>query len=209
MIRVIVADDHPAPRAGIIHAISRDPGINLVGEASSGPEVWDRIASAMPDVLLLDINMPDFDALQEVPIMREQYPLMAILIVTAYDDEEYVRTLLQAGVMGYLLKEEDMDTYVEAVQKVSKGQMFFSERVVPIALSNGTDTPTLTPRETEVLYWIARGATSERTAQKLSIARRTVDFHVNNATRKLNVGSRAAAAAKASELGLISAWTGK
>lgn len=209
MIKVIVADDHPAPRIGIVKTISEDPSIKVVGEAGNGPELWALLARNVPDVLLLDFRMPEFDALKEVPDMRKQYPDMAILIVSAFDEEEYVRSLAQAGVFGYMLKDEEEDTYIEAVHEVAQGRLFFKNDLLHIALSNGIDTPKLTEREEQVLALIAKGNTSEQIARELKIKSRTVGFHVENIMQKLDVNSRAAAAAKASEMGLISAWKGK
>lgn len=206
MIRVVVADDHPAPRAGIVQAISRDPNIQVVGEASTGPEVWDLLTKGRFDVLLLDLNMPDFDPDVEVPTMRKRYPDVRILVVTADDTEESVSSLAEAKVAGYLLKEEDMDRYIEAIHDVAQGHLFFSKRILPVAMNGGTAVPILTRREMQVLKRLAEGDTSEQVAKALTIRKRTVDFHAANILRKLNVDSRAAATAKATEMGLITAW---
>jgi DNA-binding NarL/FixJ family response regulator len=206
MVRVVVADDHPAPRAGIVQAISRDPSIQVVGEASNGPEVWDLLAKGGFDVLLLDLNMPGFDPDYEVPNMQTRYPGVKVLVVTADDTEESVCSLVEARVAGYLLKDEDMDRYIEAIHDVAQGRPFFSKRILSVALDGGTSLPTLTQREKQVLKLVARGDTSEQVAKTLIISERTVNFHVANILHKLNVDSRAAAAAKASEMGLISAW---
>jgi len=206
MVRVVVADDHPAPRAGIVQAISRDPSIQVVGEASNGPEVWDLLAKGKFDVLLLDINMPDFDPDREVPDMRTRYPGVRVLVVTADDTEESVCSLVEAKVTGYLLKDEDVDRYIEAIHDVAQGRPFFSKRILSAALNGGTSSPALTRREKQVLKLVAQGDTSEQVAKTLTISERTANFHVANILRKLNVDSRTAAAAKASEMGLISAW---
>jgi DNA-binding NarL/FixJ family response regulator len=206
MVTVIVADDHPAPRAGIVQAVSQDPNIQVIGEASNGPEVWKLLAKSVPDVLLLDINMPGFAAFVEAPKLIDQYPEMAILIVTAYDNEEYVRSLVQAGVYGYIRKDVDVDTYVEAVHEVAQKRTFFSNGILQVALSNGPGIPALTEREQQVLRLIARGYTSEQIAHELNITKRTADFHARNIMQKFDVDSRRAAATKALEMKLISAW---
>lgn len=206
MIRVVVADDHPAPRAGIVQAISRDPNIRVVGEAGTGPEVWDLLAKCKFDVLLLDLNMPGFDADVEVPIMRKRYPDVRILVVTADDTEESVSSLVEARVTGYLLKDENMERYIEAIHDVAQGQPFFSKRILSAALNSGTTPPILTRREMQVLSRLAEGDTSEQVAKALKMRKRTADFHAANILRKLDVDSRAAATAKATEMGLISAW---
>lgn len=206
MIRVVVADDHPASRAGIIQAISRHPNIQVVGETGTGPGVWELLAKGKFDVLLLDLNMPGFDPDVEVPAMRKRYPDVRILVVTADDTEESVSSLVEARVAGYLLKEEDMERYIEAIHDVVGGQPFFSKRILGTALNGGTTSTLLTRREKQVLGRLAEGETSEQVARGLKITKRTADFHVSNILRKLDVDSRAAATAKATEMGLISAW---
>lgn len=203
MIRVVVADDHPAPRAGIVLAIQRDPDIEIIGEASTGPEVWDRLANERFDVLLLDLTMPDFDPYREVPEMRKRYPDVQILIVTADDTEESVSSFADAKVAGYLLKEEDADRYIEAIHDVAEGRAFFSKRILSAAL-NGVTAPTpLTKRELQVLERLAEGGTSAQIAHVLKITKRTVDFHASNIMQKLDVEGRAAATAKATQMGLL------
>lgn len=206
MIRVVVADDHPAPRAGIVQALSRDPNIEVVGEASNGREVWALLASLDLDVLMLDLNMPDLNVPGEVYDMRARYRDVKILIVTADNSEESVASLKGAKVAGYLLKEEDMDRYIEAVHDVAEGRPFFSKRILSVAVNGGTPLPILTRREEEVLHLVAQGDTSAQIAHALQIQKRTADFHVANVLEKLNVESRAAATAKAISLGLISPW---
>lgn len=209
MIRVAVADDHPAPRSGIIQAISRDPNIRVVGEAGNGPEVWDLLEKGGFEVLLLDLSMPGFDPESEVPTMRKQYPRTKILVVTADDTEESVCSLVEAKVHGYLLKDEDMDRYIEAIHDGAQGQPFFSKRILGAALNGGTKVDMLTLREKEVLELLARGDTSYQVAIALDISRRTANFHVGNILCKLEVDSRTAAAAKATGMGFIAAWRTK
>jgi DNA-binding NarL/FixJ family response regulator len=206
MIRVVVADDHPAPRAGIVQAISRDPDIRVVGEASTGPEVWELLAKGRFDVLLLDLNMPNFAPDVEVPSIRKRYSDVRVLVVTADDTEESVASLVEAKVAGYLLKEEDMDRYIEAIHDVAQGRPFFSKRILSAALNSRTSPPILTRREMQVLNRLAEGDTSVQVAKALKMRKRTADYHATNIMRKLNVDSRAAATAKATEMGLISNW---
>ena len=204
VITIIVADDHPALRAGVVQAVAKVPDIAVIGEAGSGPELWELLANTPPNVLLLDINMPDFNILKEVPRLSSQHPALKILVITIYDNEEYIRSLVKMGVAGYLLKEESLDTYINAIYAIAGGGKFFSQRIVPITLKGGMDTPALTLRETEVLQLVAMGITSEQIANKLSVVPRTVNFHIENICCKLNTANRTAAAVKAIELGLIS-----
>ena len=200
----MVADDHPPLREGVKHALNSDRGIRVVGEAGSGPELEAALDLA-PDVLLLDISMPDFDAFEQVPRLRARYPEMKIVVVTAYDNETFVQRLM-GEVHGYLLKEEDMDAYARAVHEVSKGRKYFTERALNLAL-NSPELPKLSDRESQVLRLAARGMKTVDMAEQLFISTRTVDSHVENACQKLGVRNRTAAVAKAIELELITAGT--
>ncbi|MEJ2738132.1 MAG: response regulator transcription factor [Anaerolineae bacterium] len=206
MIGVVVADDCPALRVGIIQTINLDPDIEVMGEAGTGPEVWDLLGRGRFDVLLLDLHMPNFDPDTEVHAMRKQHPNVQILVVTADASWESVSSLVKAQVAGYLLKHEDIDKYTEAIHDVAQGQPFFSKRILPAALGGGVTLVSLTPREKQVLIRLAVGDRSKEIARALKIRKRTVDFHVTNILRKLDVDSRAAAIAKAIEMGLISPW---
>jgi DNA-binding NarL/FixJ family response regulator len=203
MIRIIVADDHPVPRAGIVQTISQDASIKVIGEASDGPEVWALLEERVPDVLLLDFNMPGFRAIQEVPDLLEHFPEMKILIVTAYSDEEYVRSLAEAGVDGYLLKDADADIFIEAVHDVAAGRTYFSSEIRHLLTGKGPDKPKLTAQEKAVLRLAGQGLTSDENARNLTISSSTVNFHVRNARYKLNAHSRTEAAVKALEMGLL------
>lgn len=205
MIRVLVADDHPTLRAGVLQAIKEAPDIEVVGEAGTGPELWTRLAEVRPDVVLLDLQMPDFEPLQESSRIQEQYPDTGIVVLTIYDDEQHVQALVRAGAGGYLLKEEEAGTVVRVIREVAAGKVSYSDDILA-KVGRGTTAPPLTKREREVLKLVAQGKTSEHIARELVLVKRTVDFHVENACRKLGVDNRTAAASKASELKLIAVW---
>ncbi len=205
MIRVLVADDHPTLRAGVLQAIKEAPDIEVVGEAGTGPELWTRLAEVRPDVVLLDLQMPGFDPLQESSRIQEQYPDTGIVVLTIYDDEQHVQALVRAGAGGYLLKEEEAGTVVRVIREVAAGKVSYSDDILA-KVGRGTTAPPLTKREREVLKLVAQGKTSEHIARELVLVKRTVDFHVENACRKLGVDNRTAAASKASELKLIAVW---
>ena len=205
MIRVLVVDDHPTLRAGVLQAIKEASDIEVVGEAATGPELWASLAELRPDVVLLDLQMPDFDPFVDSSRIQEQHPDTAIVVLTNYGDEQHVQALVKAGAAGYLLKEEDADTVVRVIRKAAVGKVSYSEDVLA-KVGRGTTTPPLTRRERQVLKLVAQGKTSPQIARELSLVKRTVDFHVENACRKLGVDNRTAAAAKASELELITVW---
>jgi DNA-binding NarL/FixJ family response regulator len=205
MIRVLVADDHPTLRAGVLQAIKEAPDIEVVGEAGTGQELWARLADVRTDVLLLDLQMPGFDPFEDSPRIQERYPDTGIVVLTIYGDEQHVQALVKAGVGAYLLKEEEASTVVRVIREVAAGKVAYSEGVLA-KVGRGTTTLPLTKREREVLKLVAQGKTSEQIARELVLVKRTVDFHVENACRKLGVDNRIAAAAKASELELITVW---
>jgi DNA-binding NarL/FixJ family response regulator len=204
MIRVVVADDHPLTREGVKKALDEKPDIKVVGEAGTGPEL-EAVLARVPDVLLLDIRMPGFDAVGQVPELRARFPGMKIIIMTAYESEFYAQTLI-GHVDGYLLKVERMDAFATAVREVSKGRKYFSDRALNLAF-NSPEVPKLSDRELEVLKLAARGLKTYGIAQELFISNRTVETHIQDACHKLGVRGRTAAVAQAMEIGLISAGT--
>jgi DNA-binding NarL/FixJ family response regulator len=204
VINVLVADDHPLTREGVKRALDEKPNIRVIGEAGTGPELEVALAR-MPDVLLLDIRMPQFDAIAQVPQLRARFPTMRIVIMTAYESEFYAQALI-GHVDGYLLKVERMDAFATAVQEVSKGRKYFSERALKLAF-NTPEIPKLSERELEVLKLAARGLTTADIAQELFISSRTVETHLQDASHKLGVRGRVATVAKAVEMGLVSAGT--
>jgi DNA-binding NarL/FixJ family response regulator len=209
LLTVAVIDDHPATRLGIIAALQNVPDIKVVGEAGSGSELAAFLERTVPDVLLLDISMPEFEVFEAVPRMQKQCPRMRIIIVTIHEDEKHVCRLAELGVDGYLIKEEPMSEYVKAIRVVSAGGTYFSQRVVPImwGLNSRQNTPNLTAREREVLELLATGAKTDAIAEELYITSRTVTTHVSNIYRKLGVNTRTAALRKAIEFDLISVQT--
>jgi two-component system, NarL family, response regulator NreC len=200
---VMIADDHPAFREGIRPRLDRQQDIRIVREASDGPELFALLSeNPPPDVLLLDISMPGLEVLRAIPRLRVQYPQMKILIVTAHDDEARIRQLIDAGVDGYLIKDEDMETYVRAVRDVAAGKRYFSQRTFEVAIDSANSSMP-SPRELEILALVARDVTTDEIARRLLISSSTVNTHIARVFRKLGVNSRAAAVAKVVQLGYI------
>jgi NarL family two-component system response regulator YdfI len=204
-IDVVIADDHPVIREGLKHRLERRPDIRVVGEAADGPGLFTLLSEiSTPRVLVLDMSMPDFVIREAMPILRARYPKMKILILTVHNDQRNILQMIDAGVDGYLIKGESMDTYIPAVRKVAAGERFFSQDTFSVALEDAK-TPTPSPRELEVLALIAQDATTDEIARRLDISPRTVDTHVRRACQKLGVSGRAAAVAKAVQLGYVKA----
>lgn len=201
MINVIVADDHPLTREGVKRVLDEQPDIRVVGEAGTGPEL-EAVLRDVPDVLLLDIRMPDFDALKKVPELRARFPGMKIVIMTAYESEFYAQTLM-THVDGYVLKRESMEAFATAVQEVSRGRKYLSNQTIDLAFNN--PEVKLSEREIEALQLAAQGKKTAEIAQEMFISDRTVESHIQLACQKLGVRGRTPAVARAVELGLITA----
>lgn len=194
-IRVVLADDHPLVRSGIRATLLREGHIDVVGEASSGDEVPTLVQNLRPDLLLLDLSMPGPSPLETVACVRQFSPETYILILSAYDDDAYVRSLIGAGVDGYLLKDEATEALIQAVTAVVQGGTWFSRTVMQkfAGAGRGTDPVDFTPRELELLAGIARGWDNRRLAAEFELAEQTVRNYISRIYEKLNVRSRAEA----------------
>lgn len=208
-VRVLLADDHPLVRAGIRTTLVAEGDFALVGEAASGDEARHICSELKPDVLLLDVHMPGPPAVETVRFVREQYPETKILILTAYDSDAYVRSLISAGAVGYLLKEEATQVVVRAIRTVLQGDTWFSraivEKMAHLAMG-GQSAPTLltlTERETQVLQLVAAGQTDRQIGLALAISERTVRRHLQSIYCKFGVNTRVEAVARAVAEGLV------
>lgn len=207
-VRVLVADDHPLIRAGLVSTLAAEPGLLLVGEATNGDEAQHLCQEQQPDVLLLDLRMPGPSALETVACLCQYCPETKVLMLTAYDDEAHVRWLVEAGVAGYLLKDEAPAAVVRAIRIVMQGDSWFSRSVVDKLARPApseappSEKPALTERESEVLRLISKGLSNKKIAHMLGVKLRTVELHVSHLLEKLGVSSRVQAALWAKERGM-------
>jgi DNA-binding NarL/FixJ family response regulator len=190
-----LADDHPLVRSGIRATLAADGDVLLVGEATNSGDVRRLCLDLDPDVLLLDLNMPGSRPVETVTYLREHCPRLKIIVLTAYDDDAYVRGLLAAGVAGYVLKDEAPETVIKAVRTVVNGGTWFSQTIVQglVQQSNrlsSLDHPPLTERDRQVLSMIARGWDNVRIASELSLAEQTVRNYISRIYSKLGLTSR-------------------
>ncbi len=195
-IRVVLVDDHPIVRAGIRGLLEAAPEIEIVGEGKNGAEAIALVASLEPDVLLLDMEMPDMTGSDVADRLKEQGGPTRILALSAYDDHEYIHALLARGAAGYLTKEEAPERIVEAVRGVAQGEDgWISRRAASSMARWARDEPSemdaLTEREEEVLTHLVKGWTNLKMARELGVSERTVRFHLSNIYDKLGVASRA------------------
>jgi DNA-binding NarL/FixJ family response regulator len=200
-IRVILIDDHPIVRSGIRMLLEQAPDIIVVGEVERGDNAVQQVEALNPDVVLLDMEMPGKSGVEIARELQATGLPVRILALSAYDDDQYISSLLANGASGYLTKEEALDTIVEAVRGVARGEEgWFSRRaaaqIAAMARKEHTNAAAhLTEREEEVLDLLAQGWTNTRIAHGLSVSERTVRFHLSNVYDKLGVSSRAEAIA--------------
>jgi len=203
VIRILLADDHPVVREGIHNRLAREEDLLVVGEAANGDETIRQVRRLCPDVILLDVAMPGPGAVPVMEALRQANPAVKVLVLSAFDDDEYVFGMLAAGAAGYALKDERLSTLVEAVRALVRGETWLSPRVAAkvthraIGKQPGTADSPLTEREQEVLELMAQGQENAEIAAALVISERTVKFHVGNIYAKLGVTTRTAAVVEA------------
>ncbi len=209
VIRILLADDHAVVRAGIRELLERDARIQVVAEAQDGMEAWAKISHTRPDVAVLDIRMPKMNGIELAQRIRQRYPDMGVLILTAYDDDPYIVAALQAGANGYVLKTASPKELIQAVYEVYEGRSVLDPAVAQKLLSrvasegHAPTTPVLTPREKEILTLVAKGYTNKAIAAQLHISDRTVQGHLAHIYEKLQVQNRTEAVMRALSLGWI------
>ena len=212
-IRVLIVDDHAVVREGIRHVLSSDPSFDVVGEASGGVTAIELAESLRPDVVVLDLTMPDIHGLEVAERIRKMLPDTAILILSIHDHPEYVLRSIQAGTQGYLRKDSSPTELRAAIRAVHEGGTFFSaaaaKHLSGAVGRRGADEPgpppgeTLTPRERHVLVEIARGHTNKEIAATLGVSVRTVESHRESLLKKLGVKGTAGLTRYAIGAGLL------
>ncbi|HEX7737073.1 MAG TPA: response regulator transcription factor [Ktedonobacteraceae bacterium] len=214
--RVVIADDHPIFRQGLritFEAVAEE--FELIGEAVDGASALRLVEEQQPDVVLLDVRMPGIDGLEALERIRANWPRISVVILTTYNDEELVLRGLQAGACGYLLKDCDLETLLNAIRTAARGDTLLQAGTIERLLLALPRTPAaaqssrqsspfeLTEREREVLAGVARGERNKEIAARLGLTRRTIDTYLSNIFTKLGVDSRASAVAVALEHGLL------
>jgi DNA-binding NarL/FixJ family response regulator len=205
-IRLIIADDHPVMRKGMRTLLEDSGWIEIVGEAATGAEALQMVQELQPDVLLLDIEMPDMSGIEVAQKLHNSGQSLRVLVLSAYDDIEYVRRLINCGVAGYLLKDEALRNVVQAVKEVADGTTGWFSYQIQCQLNQIIEYPServLTERELEVLGLAAQGKTNGAIANVLQISEKTVEKHLDSIYRKLEVRSRTEAAVTAIQRNLI------
>jgi DNA-binding NarL/FixJ family response regulator len=215
MISVVIVDDHPVVRAGMRTVLDAAADITVVAEGTNGAEALRLVQQHRPDVLILDVNLPDLNGLEVTQQLRGQEGAPAILILTVYNDSQTVFGLLESGAAGYVLKDEALETLLAAVRAVAQGESWLSptvaRQVVRRAVgeksppSPATALTSLTPREVQVLELLAEGLDNAAIARRLVVTKRTVQNHVSNIYGKLGVSTRTETALYAIRYGIAQA----
>jgi DNA-binding NarL/FixJ family response regulator len=209
-IRILIADDHPLFRFGLRALLDAEAGTTVIGEATSGVEAVEMAASLQPDVILMDINMPELNGLEATRSILAGNPNANILVLTMFDDDT-VFAAIRAGARGYLLKGSEGEETLRAIRAVAGSEAIFSPNIAERLMQHfanepKTNTappfPDLTPRELEVLGLIAQGLTNNAIAEKLVISPKTVRNQVSTIFSKIQVANRAEAIVRAREAGL-------
>lgn len=209
-IRVVLADDHAVVRKGIRDFLQEDGDIEVIAEAGDGAKVKELLTSLQPDVAVLDVRMPFATGIEVTRWIREQSLPIRVLILSAYDDDPFVRAAMQAGANGYVLKNAEADEITAAVRKIAQGRSVIDPELAQKVILHMTEDqpPTVAPehlteREREILQLAASGLTNKAIGGRLSISDRTVQGHLASIYGRLGVNSRTEAVTKALQLGQI------
>jgi DNA-binding NarL/FixJ family response regulator len=204
VIRILVADDHPIVRGGIVALLESADDIEVIGQAATGREAVTLALSLKPDLVLMDLRMPDLNGDEATAAIVAADPGIRILVLTTYESDASILTAIEAGASGYLLKAAPEDEVLAGIRSVARGEVALAPSIAAM-LVNRVKTPaiTLSARETEVLTLVAQGLSNPAIAARLFLGEATVKTHLLHAFEKLGVSDRTRAVTKAMELGLL------
>lgn len=206
MIRVVVADDHPIVRAGLVGLLDAADGIAVVGAASDGVEVVDLVETERPDVVLMDMRMPRRDGDEATAMLRESVPATRVIVLTTYESDDVIMRAIAAGASGYLLKAAPEAELIAGIRAVAAGEVALAPSVARVLVGQAgraPEVPALTPREVEVLSHVAEGLSNREIGVRLHLGEATVKTHLLKAFAKLEVADRTRAVTRAMELGIL------
>jgi two-component system response regulator NreC len=211
MTKVLIADDHAIVRAGLRALIGAEAGLELVGEAAGGYEAIALVEKARPDVLVLDLSMPDLDGISVTRDIKPRFPELRILVLTLHEDEALLKEAIKAGAAGYILKRAAEAELISAIRVILRGDLYVDPSMIRSLLGETRPTPahqftsaeSLTSREKEILKLIVEGYTNRQIGEHLNISVRTVEGHRANISDKLGLHSRVELVRYAREHGLI------
>ena len=206
LIRILIADDHYVVRQGLAALLSPRTGMEVVGEAATGRVAVDLTRTLQPDVILMDMMMPEMDGPEAIRLIKQENPAARILVLTSFGEVKQISAAIQAGALGYLLKDSSPDDLLHAIRSVYRGNLVLPQDLA-VKLMQPQQTVAaldqLTERETDVLRLLARGQSNDEIARSLSISATTVRSHVSSILLKLGVANRTQAALAARERGVL------
>ncbi|PEI90408.1 DNA-binding response regulator [Bacillus pseudomycoides] len=213
-IKVLLVDDHTVVLKGLAFFLSMQEDLELVGEANNGKEALKKIGEAQPDIVLMDLYMPEMDGIEATSCIKKEYPNVKVLVLTSFSDQAHVLPALKAGASGYILKDVEPDQLVEAIRSAYKGNIQLHPDIASALLSqtlpqeekqesSNIHVDVLTARENEVLQLLAKGMSNKEIASVLVITEKTVKAHVSSILGKLNLSDRTQAALYAVKNGIV------
>jgi two-component system response regulator NreC len=212
-VKLLLVDDHEVVRTGLRMLLENQPNIKIIGEASTGLQALEMVDELMPDVVIMDITLPDISGIEATRRLRQSHPDLPVVALTIHEDEQYFFEMLQAGASGYVPKRAAPEDLLNAIQVVHAGEVYIYPSLAKLLVAdflsragdgiNKATVDGLTPREQEVLAVLAEGQSNDEIAEKLAISRHTVARHRENLMRKLNLHSRSELVKYAIRKGLI------
>jgi len=213
-IKVLLVDDHTVVLKGLAFFLSMQEDLELVGEANNGKEALKKVGEAQPDIVLMDLYMPEMDGIEATSCIKKEYPNVKVLVLTSFSDQAHVLPALKAGASGYILKDVEPDQLVEAIRSAYKGNIQLHPDIASALLSqtlpqeekqesSNIHVDVLTARENEVLQLLAKGMSNKEIASVLVITEKTVKAHVSSILGKLNLSDRTQAALYAVKNGIV------
>ncbi len=209
-IKILIADDHPVVREGLFAMLSREHDFDVVGEAKDGVEAVNKAKELAPDVVLMDLRMPEMDGVEAMRQIRSAMPNVKFIILTTYSDDEYIFSGIEAGARAYLLKDAPRDELFKAIRAVHMGESLIQPVVASKLLDRFSELSRRTPsgeelsgRELEILQLMAKGSANKEISAQLSISQSTVKTHIANIFQKLGVNDRTEAVTQALKKGII------
>jgi two-component system response regulator NreC len=210
-VRILIADDHGLVRGGLRAMLEDEPAIEVVAEAGTGEEALRLARELVPDIVLLDIGLPDMDGIETTRWLKKLAPQIKVLILSVYEDESLLREAIKAGAAGYMIKRAAEEDLMAAIQAISRGDMYIHPAITRLLIKDFSQTveakkgnpDTLTPRELEVMKYIIRGFTNRQIAETLLISVRTVEGHRASILSKLGLRNRVDLVEYAEKYGLM------
>ena len=190
-VRLMLVDDHPLVRDGLRARLGSVPGLEVVAEAGTSDEAQARLAEFSPGLVLMDVGMKGMNGIDLAALLLERQPELRVLMLSMYDNPEYVQRAMRAGARGYVLKDAPAEEIVSAIEAVQAGGTYLSPAVSKRLFRNQAPRPVLSPRESEILSALGRGESSKQIAKSLDLSVRTVETHRQNIKRKLDLEGQA------------------